>query len=668
MSNLSLIKNLSLQPFYLSHVSREEQKDQELHKFEIFFANLLGWIPAKKISRRIILKFSKKITQHKTKISQYENEQIIKTFNNALTKLSTERANKNNDNVSIAFACIGEAIFRVFNIYPHPVQFMGAYILLTGRLAEMPTGEGKTLVAGIASTFMAATGNYVHVLTTNAYLAQRDEEELRPLFSFFKLSSGSIHSEMEIPERTQNYQQQICYVSANEIVFDYLKDHISGKGTQPRQIENLRNLSFGQSVNESMIVPALHFCIVDEADSVFIDEAQTPMVISQEAEGLIEPEIIHWAINQAKLLEPHKDFEIREADHHIHIDTLPEPKIIPLPEDVRPIWYNHAWKILLIQQALTAIHLYHKDQQYIIQNNKIQIVDESTGRIMADRSWEQGLHQLIEAKEGVELSKGRDTLAKMTFQRFFRRYLLLSGLTGTALEVSRELWMIYRLKVCQIPPNIPSKRQQYKHRFFKTNVQKYQAIAKHAQSIANQNRAVLIGTRSIEASESISEALTTLNIEHIVLNARQDAQEAAIIAEAGRNGKITVATNMAGRGTDIKLRPETKQAGGLHVILTEFHESARIDRQLYGRSGRQGDHGSCVAYVSSEDELLIQNTKKLTYLLNFIPVIFIQHYLLILAVQHMQKKCQKRAYRNRIVMFKQDKKLNSQIGFAGKIY
>lgn len=666
MSNLSVIKNLSLQPFYLSYVSREEQKDQELHKFEIFFANLMGWIPAKKISRKVIQQFSEKIALHKAALSQLDHQQLVKTFNEALSILLKVKASY--DNVAIAFACIGEAISRVFNIYPHPVQFMGAYILLTGRLAEMPTGEGKTLVAGIAAIFMAATGNYVHVLTTNAYLAQRDEEELRPLFEFFHLSSGSINSEMEIPERKQNYQQQICYVSANEIVFDYLKDHISGKGTQPRQIENLRSLSFGQSVAEEMIIPALHFCIVDEADSVFIDEAQTPMVISQEAEGLIEPAVIHWAIAQARELHPNIDFEIREAEHHIHIEHIPAQKQLALPDDIRPIWYNHAWKMLLVQQALTALHLYHKDQHYIIQDNKIKIVDESTGRIMADRSWEQGLHQLIEAKEGVELSKGRDTLAKMTFQRFFRRYLLLSGLTGTGLEVSRELWMIYRLKVCQIPPNIPSKRQQYKHRYFKTNEQKYKAIASHAQAVANQNRAVLIGTRSIEASESIAEALTHLDIEHIVLNARQDAQEASIIAEAGHSGKITVATNMAGRGTDIKLRPETKQAGGLHVILTEFHESARIDRQLYGRAGRQGDQGSCVAYVSGTDDLLQQNARWFVWLLNIIPIIFIQHYLLTVAVKHMQKKCQKRAYRNRIAMFKQDKKLNSQIGFAGKIY
>jgi preprotein translocase subunit SecA len=666
MSNLSVIKNLSLHPFYLSYVSREEQKDQELHKFEIFFSNLMGWIPAKKISRKIINEFSEKIVVHKAVLSQMDHQQLNKTFTEALNILSTVKASY--DNVAIAFACIGEAISRVFNIYPHPVQFMGAFILLTGRLAEMPTGEGKTLVAGIAATFMAATGNFVHVLTTNAYLAQRDEEELRPLFNFFNLSSGSINSEMEIPERKQNYQKKICYVSANEIVFDYLKDHISGKGTQPRQIENLRNLSFGHSGAEDMIVPALHFCIVDEADSVFIDEAQTPMVISQEAEGLIEPEVIYWAIEQARQLIPHSDFEIREAEHHIHISHIPEHKQIALPNAIRPIWYNHAWKMLLVQQALTALHLYHKDQQYIIQDEKIQIVDESTGRIMADRSWEQGLHQLIEAKEGVELSKGRDTLSKMTFQRFFRRYLLLSGLTGTGLEVSRELWMIYRLKVCQIPPNIPSKRQQYKHRYFRTNEQKYKAIAFHAQSVANQNRSVLIGTRSIEASESISEALTNLNIEHIVLNARQDAHEASIIAEAGHSGKITVATNMAGRGTDIKLRPETKQAGGLHVVLTEFHESARIDRQLYGRAGRQGDRGSCVAYVCGTDELLQQNAKWFIWLLNIMPIIFIQHYLLILAVRQMQKKCQKRAYRNRISMFKQDKKLNSQIGFAGKIY
>jgi preprotein translocase subunit SecA len=666
MSNLRVVQSLSLRPFHLSNVARIEQKDQELHKLEIFFANLLGWIPAKKISRTHIQKFAQAISPHREELKQLDQEQLIQKFQQAIQDLSTQPSH--DAAIAVIFACVGEGVFRVFNIYPHPVQFMGAYILLTGRLAEMPTGEGKTLVAGMAATIMAATGNFVHVLTTNAYLAQRDEEELRSLFHFFQLSSAAIYGEMEIPERKENYHKQICYVSANEIVFDYLKDHISGKGTQPRQIENLRALATGQTSDDGMIVPALLFCIVDEADSVFIDEAQTPMVISQEAEGLIEAAIIHWAIEQAQQLVADVDFSILEAEHHVDIEKIPLNKEIPLPQNVRPIWYNHAWKMLLIKQALTALHLYHKDQHYIIQDNKIQIVDESTGRIMADRSWEQGLHQLIEAKEKVELTKGRDTLARMTFQRFFRRYLLLSGLTGTGLEVSKELWMIYRLKVCQIPPNIPSKRQQFKHHYFKNNKQKYIAIAKHAKTMADAKRSVLVGTRSIEASEAISEALTQLNIEHIVLNARQDAQEATIIAEAGHSGKITVATNMAGRGTDIKLRPETKQAGGLHVILTEFHESARIDRQLYGRAGRQGDQGSCVAYVSGEDQLMQQNIQGLIYLLNLIPIYVLRHYFLSLAVKHMQKKCQKRAYRNRISMFKQDKKLNSQIGFAGKIY
>ncbi|WHR57187.1 preprotein translocase subunit SecA [Acinetobacter haemolyticus] len=666
MSNLRVIQNLALRSFQLSNVAREEQKDQELHKFEIFFANLLGWIPAKKISRRHIQKFAQVIAGHKGRLQELEQLQLVQEFQHAIHLLSTE--SQHDQSIAIVFACVGEAISRVFNIYPHPVQFMGAYILLTGRLAEMPTGEGKTLVAGIAATIMAATGNFVHVLTTNAYLAQRDEEELRPLFQFFQLNSAAIYGEMEIPERKDKYHQQICYVSANEIVFDYLKDHISGKGTQPRQIENLHSLATGQVSEDTMIVPALHFCIVDEADSVFIDEAQTPMVISQEAEGLIEAAIIHWAIEQARQLKPEVDFTMLEAEHHIDIERIPIDKEVPLPQDVRPIWYNHAWKMLLIKQALTALHLYHKDQHYIIQDNKIQIVDESTGRIMADRSWEQGLHQLIEAKENVELTKGRDTLARMTFQRFFRRYLLLSGLTGTGLEVSRELWMIYRLKVCQIPPNIPSKRKQFKHRYFKSNHEKYTAIAQHAKAIADAKRSVLVGTRSIEASEAISAALTQLDIEHIVLNARQDAQEAAIIAEAGHSGKITVATNMAGRGTDIKLRPETKQVGGLHVVLTEFHESARIDRQLYGRAGRQGDQGSCVAYVSGEDQLMQQNIQWWIYLLDLTPIVWLQHYFLTSAVKSMQKKCQKRAYRNRIAMFKQDKKLNSQIGFAGKIY
>lgn len=664
MSNLRVIQNMSKQNFHLSTVSRIEQSDQDIPKLEIFFANLMGWIPAKKISKQQIDILHKKILLHQKYVQMLHQSQLIQTFKEAIHILSTHRLSY--QSIGLIFACVGEAIHRIFNIYPHPVQFIGAYVLLTGRLAEMPTGEGKTLVAGMAALIMAATGNYVHVLTTNAYLAQRDQTELNPLFNFFNISSGAIYSDMEIDERKIHYHQSICYVSANEIVFDYLKDHISGKGVEPKQIENLRALANGYMDN-SMIIPALHFCIVDEADSVFIDEAQTPMVLSQESESLIEKTMIYWAIQQAKCLIPDIDFTMFASEHRIDIQSIPIEKEISLPKSVRPIWYNFAWKMLLVKQALTALHLYHKDQHYIIQDHKVQIVDEFTGRIMADRSWEEGLHQLIEAKENVELTQGRDNLARMTFQRFFRRYLLLSGLTGTGLEVSRELWMIYRLKVCQIPPNLKSKRKQLKHCYFKTQHEKYAAIAKHAQTISAQHRAILIGTRSIEASEAISKALEQLNLNHTVLNARQDAEEATIITNAGQSGHITVATNMAGRGTDIKLSLEAKNAGGLHVILTEFHESARIDRQLFGRAGRQGEQGSCVAYVSGQDQLMQQNIQISAVLIDCIPR-FLQHYFLKMAIKYMQIKCQRRAYRHRIAMFKHDKNLNSQIGFAGKYY
>lgn len=664
MSNLRAIQNMSKRSFHLSTVSRIEQSDQDIHKFEIFFANLIGWIPAKKISKQQIDTLNKAIAVHKKRMQGLNQSQLVETFKEAIHILSTHQLSY--QSIDLIFACVGEAIHRVFNIYPHPVQFIGAYVLLTGRLAEMPTGEGKTLVAGMAAVIMAATGNYVHILTTNTYLAQRDQIELSPLFDFFNISSGAIYSDMEVDERKKNYHQSICYVSANEIVFDYLKDHISGKGIEPKQIENLRSLANGH-MNDSMIVPALHFCIVDEADSVFIDEAQTPMVLSQESESLIEKAMIHWAIQQAKCLTPNIDFTLLASEHRIDIQTIPLEKEISLPQNVRPIWYNFAWKMLLVKQALTALHFYHKDQHYIIQDHKVQIVDEFTGRIMADRSWEEGLHQLIEAKENVELTQGRDNLARMTFQRFFRRYLLLSGLTGTGLEISRELWMIYRLKVCQIPPNIKSKRKQLKHCYFKTQEEKYAAIAQHAQTLSAQKRAILIGTRSIEASEAISKALEQLNLNHTVLNARQDAEEATIIANAGQSGHITVATNMAGRGTDIKLSLQTKNAGGLHVILTEFHESARIDRQLFGRAGRQGEQGSCVAYISGQDQLMKQNIQMCVALINCIPNV-LQHYLLTTAIKYMQMKCQRRAYRHRIAMFKHDKKLNSQIGFAGKYY
>ncbi len=564
-------------------------------------------------------------------------------------------------------ACIGEACQRHFGFRPHPVQVAGAEVLLSGRLAEMNTGEGKTLVAGIAATAMAATGAAVHVVSTNDYLARRDCEEMQPLFRFFGLSAGVVVGGMEDVLRRPAYRHPICYVAGKELVFDYLKDRLAGHGQMPTRVSLLRQLGqeAAEAAGQEPLLPALHFAIVDEADSVLIDEARTPMILSRETPGLHEEALLQWAIRQARALEAGRHYRITDQRQ---VELLPAAHgaCEPLPEGVARAWQSLPWRALILRQALSALHLYQLDQHYIIAEGKVQIVDESSGRVMADRSWEQGLHQLIEVKEGLAITQGRDTLARMTFQRFFRRYFLLSGLTGTAAEAAREMYRVYGLRVARVPPNRPSRRRRLADEVHAEADARWQAVARDAQQASRRGQPVLVGTRSVEASERVAREFEALSLAHTVLNARQDAEEAAIVARAGQAGRVTIATNMAGRGTDIKLSAEAREAGGLHVILTEFHESPRVDRQLFGRAGRQGDPGTARAIVCSRDGLFAPLQGWRTGLLRSLrgaP----RRWLLRWLVSSAQSRAEGQALRVRMQTLKQDRELARTLGFAGKV-
>lgn len=670
MSDPTLVKYFADYRLRLSDSGRHERDDVKVKKLERFFHGLAGWIPPKKYQRKPINAFAAKIKVIADKLETYDDAELVKQFCTSMAEFKQQP--EDTQTLCTVFACVGLGSKRTLGYWPHPVQFMGARTLLSGLLAEMQTGEGKTLVAGLAATVVAGSGAQVHVLSTNDYLAKRDEEEMRVLFSFFGISSGSVVSEMEVDERSEAYSHSICYVSGKEIVFDYLKDNLAGYGSQPSRTSYVERLIAGssdteQGISHEPIIPALHFCIVDEADSVLIDEARTPLIISKEAESIIEPAVLIWAIEQAAKLVEGMDFQVDYAQRDIEPKHVLLPKLTPPPEGVSKVWQAKAWQLLIMRQALMAIHLYIKDEHYIIHDDKIQIVDESTGRVMADRSWEQGLHQLIETKEGVELTSGRETMARMTFQRFFRRYFLLSGLTGTAAEVSRELWSVYNLKVCRIPPNRPNQRKELTTLCFDSATPKWQAVAKDALYASQQGQPVLVGTRSVEASESVAAAFDTLGVSYVMLNARQDADEAKIVSSAGQSGQITVATNMAGRGTDIKLTEASRQSGGLHVILTEYHDSARIDRQLIGRSGRQGDPGTVRAIVAFDDALLQNNTKRLVSVGKMLAVPLLKRWFLMVCLYVAQKATQRRSYRGRMQTLKQDRELNKQIGFAGKV-
>jgi preprotein translocase subunit SecA len=500
-----------------------------------------------------------------------------------------------------SFALVREASLRTLGLRHYDVQLLGAQVLLQGRIAEMATGEGKTLAATLAVCTAAAAGAAVHVVTVNDYLAERDAADNAPLYAFFGLTVGVVKQEMPLDERRRQYACDVVYVSNKELTFDYLKDRIELDGISMARLA-LRRL-WGSASAPVPLLRGLHLAIVDEADSVLIDEARTPLIISQTLPDDLGEAIYHEAIEIAAHLE--RDVHYRQGNYR-DVWLIPageaEVERLVAEEGKEGVWKSPLWRKELTEKALSARLLFHLDQHYILADGKVQIVDESTGRVMPDRTWERGLHQMIEAKEGCEISGPRRTLSQITYQRFFGRYLLLGGMTGTAREAETELKRVYDLSVTRVPTHKTSQRVRLPDRVFLTSEERWAAVSARAAELAGQGRAVLIGTRSVEASEHLSRLLDAQGTKHTMLNARQDKSEAEAVAQAGQPGRITVATNMAGRGTDIKLTPEVEQAGGLHVILTEFHESARVDRQLFGRAARQGNPGSVEAIVSLEDE------------------------------------------------------------------
>jgi preprotein translocase subunit SecA len=662
----TLPRTLAGHAFRRADTARDERGTGREHAFEQFLGNLPGWLPPRKERAADIAALDTAVRRVAEDLRGQPDEAVAERFHAEMAALKRGgQGIRNQAILATLFACLGEASRRRLGLWPHPVQFAGARVLLGGQLAEMPTGEGKTLVAALAAAVMAGSGAAVHVISTNDYLARRDCEGMAPLFEFFGLSGGFIQGGMEPAERRAAYAQSVCYVSGKELVFDYLKDRLAGHGVLPAKVTQLQALWAEDGADgEGPLIPALHFAIVDEADSVLIDEARTPMIISREAPGLYEPDLLRWAIEAARSLRAGEHFTLG-ANRHLELLPAALPACPPLPEGVRAVWRSAAWRALLLRQALTALHLFALDQHYIIAEGKVQIVDEATGRVMPDRSWEQGLHQLIETKEGLELTQGRETLARMTFQRFFRRYFLLAGLTGTAAEASRELWRVYRLRVRRIPPNRPNRRRHRSDRCWPTRQAKWRAVADAAEAAAARGQPVLVGTRSVEASEQVSAEFGRRGLAHVVLNARQDADEARIVADAGLAGRITVATNMAGRGTDIKPDAAALAAGGLHVILTEFHESPRVDRQLFGRSGRQGDPGTAEAIVSAEDALFTEIPRWMRSLLAAGPAPWRGAWLKRLR-RLAQSRAERRALRARLQTLRQDRELHRLIGFAGR--
>jgi preprotein translocase subunit SecA len=519
--------------------------------------------------------------------------------------------------VGECFALVREAASRTIGQRHYDPQLMCGWALLQGRLVEMETGEGKTIAATLAASAAALAGCPVHVVTVNDYLAARDAEQMGPLYGFLGLSVGTVVQGMAPAARRQAYARSVTYCSNKELAFDYLRDRVALAHRSSRLHLSLEKLRGSGPRDERLVLRGLYLGIVDEADSIFVDEARTPLILSTRTGSTEEKDQCEKALELARYLDSSDDYTIDPVERYIALTRAGRARLTELADGLGGVWTSVGAREELVTQALSAIILFQRDQHYVVTDGKVQIVDESTGRVMPDRSWERGLHQLIEVKEGVDPTDRRETLARLTYQRLFRRYIRLAGMTGTGSEVAPEIRSIYGLDAVRIPLHRPSRREYLPVQVCVARAEKWSKVVERVEQLSVAGgRPVLIGTRSVRASEEISAVLTERGIAHALLNAKQDQEEAHIVALAGQPSRVTVATNMAGRGTDIRLGEGVAEKGGLHVILTEYHESRRVDRQFFGRCARQGDAGSCEAIVSLEDELYTQFAPAATRFVN----------------------------------------------------
>ena len=514
-------------------------------------------------------------------ISSLSDDQLSAKTNEFRQQL--EQGKKLDDILPEAYAVVRETAKRKLGQRHFDVQLMGGIVLHQGKIAEMKTGEGKTLAATLPLYLNGLTDNGAHLITVNDYLARRDTEWMGPIYEFLGLSVACLQNSMSDAERHKAYESDILYATNNELGFDYLRD----------------NMKFRP---EDFVQRDLSFAIVDEVDSILIDEARTPLIISGSAE-----EMSKFYINANRVLGRLKKIEDYEIDEKARTVLLTESGIdkVELAFNIDNLYDVEQMQLLHhINQALRAHALFKRDVDYIVKDDQVLIVDEFTGRILSGRRYSDGLHQALEAKEGVEIERESQTLAAITLQNFFRLYKKLAGMTGTAATESEEFHNIYGLDVVIVPTNKPMIRDDKSDLIFLTQNAKFKAIAEDVKERHKKGQPVLIGTVAIETSELLSKILSTFGVPHDVLNAKQHQREAEIVAHSGDSGHVTIATNMAGRGTDIKLRPESLDAGGLYILGTERHESRRIDNQLRGRSGRQGDQGDSRFYISLEDDLI----------------------------------------------------------------
>jgi len=621
-------------------------------------------------SRKYRLKYIvKRVNKFEPMINKFSDEVMIEHIHQLRKQLLRHGLQENL--VAKSFATVRAVAHKTLGKRHFDVQLLGGWVMMNGMIAEMETGQGKTLTATLPACTAALAGIPVHIVTANDYLAARDEQLLRPLYQQMGLSSASVVDGMETESRKQAYQCDIVHSTSQQITFDYLRDRMEmgdDIGKLQIQFKHLQNQQ--QHKPSAFFLRGLCFTIIDEADSLLIDEAKTPLIISQTRQSDEQNQIYFDAIYQATSLHKDTDFKVIEQNQEIALTTKGEEKLAELAESLDEFWHQRRQRDNMVTQALKAEYFYHRDKHYLVRDNKVEIIDALTGRAMPDRSWEHGLHQLIEAKEKCEITGERDPLARIGYQKFFKRYLRLSGMSGTVTEVASELNSVYGLRVIKIPTHQPSQRKMYTEKVFATKDQKWQALIQKIRTLHQQGRPILVGTCTVADSEIVSELLSDNELPHQVLNASQDQKESEIIAVAGQLNSITVATNMAGRGTDIALGEGVAELGGLHVIATERNDARRIDRQLYGRCARQGDPGSAEAFMSLQDENMA----------NFYPPAMLKviagfciknkplpKWLGNIVLSLPQKWTQYKHYRLRYLLIKQDQQQTKTLSFTGRM-
>jgi len=595
---------------------------------------------------RELKKYTKRVKKINALEPQYEalNDEELKDAFNAL-KVSVLSEEKSLDDVLVeSFAITREAGKRVLNMRHFDVQLIGGMVLHEGRIAEMKTGEGKTLVATLAVILNAMNGKGVHVVTVNDYLASRDADEMSELYSFLGYTTGTIfETEYDPSVKREQYNSDITYGTNNEFGFDYLRD----------------NMSYSK---EQMVQRSHAFVIVDEVDSILIDEARTPLIISGPTNRKMED--YGRSDDVAKALVKDEHFTLDEKDRVVLITEEGIAKAEELYKIENLYSPQNAELSHYLDNALKSNYLFEKDVDYVVREGEVVIVDEFTGRLSEGRRYSEGLHQALESKEKVEIKEESQTLADITFQNYFRMYGKLAGMTGTAQTEATEFSQIYTLDVVSIPTNLPINRKDMNDLIYKTELEKFEAVMNTVQELAKTGQPVLIGTASIEKSEALHGFLSKAKIAHTVLNAKQHESEGEIIKNAGQKGAVTIATNMAGRGVDIKVDDEVKALGGLYIIGTERHENRRIDNQLRGRSGRQGDPGSTQFYLSLEDNLLrIFGSDRIKSIMEKLGVEdgeYIESKMVTRAVEKAQKKVETMHFEGRKQIVEYDDVANEQ--------